>query len=271
LTITHTCRLVTGSRAVIPPNGFPLEPTTVTLASGQSITADLVITATGQTPNTAFLSTLSPTSPSGILTPSGFVRVFPTLQLADGAYPHIFALGDVADSGAHKAARPGGAQAVVMAKNVVALLEGKQAEEKIVVSPPAIHMSLGLVSPAWFSTTLCTPNEYGTRADPCAPTVDQEHRVSQSGCGARGDRTLVQAEGRVSRRPYRRSITRLVWTLTTQRYREHEHRGCVGEARRQGQQAAGVPSLTASISGPALGTAFGRRSAATGHSALGWG
>ncbi|GFZ45347.1 hypothetical protein JCM24511_03073 [Saitozyma sp. JCM 24511] len=137
-------KLVTGSRAVIPPNGFPLEPTTVTLASGQTIPADLVITATGQTPNTAFLSTLSPTSPSGLLTPSGFVRVLPTLQLADGAYPHIFALGDVADSGAHKAARPGGAQAVVMAKNVVALLDGKQPEEKIVVSPPAIHMSLGL-------------------------------------------------------------------------------------------------------------------------------
>ncbi|KAJ4395249.1 hypothetical protein N0V85_006614 [Neurospora sp. IMI 360204] len=59
----------------------------------------------------------------------------------------MFAVGDIADSGAHKAARPGMGQAAVAARNVVKLIEGGgKAEdlESVEVQPAAIHLTLGL-------------------------------------------------------------------------------------------------------------------------------
>ena len=113
-----------------------------------------MIPATGQTPNTQFLSTLPPSSPDSLINPAnGFVRVRPTLQLRDPEYPHLFAVGDVADSGAHKAARPGAGQAQVVAKNILALVEGREPSEEIEVNPAAIHLTLGLVSLSKNTTT----------------------------------------------------------------------------------------------------------------------
>ncbi|KAI0913418.1 hypothetical protein F4823DRAFT_577204 [Ustulina deusta] len=144
-------KLVLGSRANIPADDFQHEtvsggkPITVSLQNGSTVEADVVIPATGQTPNTEFLSTLPASSANSVINPAnGFVRVRPTLQLQDPKYPHLFAVGDIADSGAHKAARPGAAQAQVVAKNILDLVEGREPSEEIEVTPPAIHLTLGL-------------------------------------------------------------------------------------------------------------------------------
>lgn len=133
---------------MVPPNGFPSDvgDFEVELKDGRKVAANLVVAATGQTPNNQFLEGLEPTAGSSIVNPAnGFIRVAPTLQFQDPKYPNFFAAGDIADSGAHKAARPGVGQARVVAENIRALIEGRQPSENIVVTPPAIHLTLGLV------------------------------------------------------------------------------------------------------------------------------
>ncbi|GAW26044.1 putative oxidoreductase [Rosellinia necatrix] len=153
--IKERCRelgvtLVLGSRVDIPADEFQRdtgEPITVSLQDGRTLEADVVIPATGQTPNTQFLSALPPSPSEGgslVNEANGFIRVGPTLQFRDPAYRHLYAVGDVADSGAHKAARPGAAQAQVVARNILAMVEGREPVEEIVVEPPAIHLTLGL-------------------------------------------------------------------------------------------------------------------------------
>ncbi|KAI1272181.1 hypothetical protein F5Y07DRAFT_310888 [Xylaria sp. FL0933] len=141
-------KLVLGSRVNIPADDFQRatgKPITISLQNGSTLEADIVIPATGQTPNTEFLSTLPASSADSLINPAnGFVRVKPTLQLQDPGYPHLFAVGDIADSGAHKAARPGAAQAQVVAKNILDMVEGRQPSGEIEVNPAAIHLTLGL-------------------------------------------------------------------------------------------------------------------------------
>ncbi|KAI0403877.1 FAD/NAD(P)-binding domain-containing protein [Xylaria palmicola] len=142
-------KLVLGSRVDIPADEFQGanegEPITVSLQDGSTLEADVVIPATGQTPNTQFLSALAASSVGSLVNPAnGFIRVRPTLQFQDPAYPHLFAVGDVADSGAHKAARPGAAQAQVVASNILDMVEGREPSGEIEVSPPGIHLTLGL-------------------------------------------------------------------------------------------------------------------------------
>lgn len=132
---------------MFPAEGLPAEGRfDLQLNNGQTIAADLVIPATGQQPNNQFLSDLEPSPESSIINPdNGYIRVLPTLQFQDPKYRNLFAVGDIADSGAHKAARPGIGQAAVVAKNVLAMIQGQEAGEKIEVTPPAIHLSLGMV------------------------------------------------------------------------------------------------------------------------------
>ncbi|KAK4152215.1 apoptosis-inducing factor A [Chaetomidium leptoderma] len=147
-------QLVTGSRAVVPPNGggFPnhtgQQPFNVQLQDGRALPADFAILATGQIPNNQFLSGLREEEgeeESLLINPrNGFVRVRPTLQFLDSRYPHLFAVGDIADTGAHKAAKPGMVQAAVAARNIAALLGGREPEERLSVAPAAIHLTLGL-------------------------------------------------------------------------------------------------------------------------------
>ncbi|KAI8158101.1 hypothetical protein K4K49_004934 [Colletotrichum sp. SAR 10_70] len=145
--LTFYLRLITGSRAVIPPGGLASQ-TSVKLQDGRELSADLIIPATGQTPNNQFLQDLKQTGDAPLVNPAnGFIKVRPTLQFQDPAYSHIFAAGDIADSGAHKAARPGAGQAKVVAQNILAMINGQEPTEHIVVTPPAIHLSLGLVRP----------------------------------------------------------------------------------------------------------------------------
>lgn len=147
--LTGAIRLIAGTRVIVPANGFPNsgKPFEVELKDGRKVMTELAILATGQTPNNAFLSGLRSSSPDSIINPTnGFIRVRPTLQFKDPLYPHLYAVGDIADSGAHKAARPGAGQAAVAAKNILAMMEGKEPVENIEIGPAGIHMTLGLVS-----------------------------------------------------------------------------------------------------------------------------
>ena len=142
-------KLVTGSRIVVPQNGFPNtgSPFTVQLTNGNELTTDFVIMATGQTPNNGLVKDLPPSSDVSLLNPdNGFIRIRPTMQFQDQSYPHLFAVGDIADTGVRKAARPGAAQAAVVANNIQALIEGRTPEESFPRIPAAIHITLGMVS-----------------------------------------------------------------------------------------------------------------------------
>jgi NADH dehydrogenase FAD-containing subunit len=68
------------------------------------------------------------------------------MQFSDPLYPNFFAVGDIADTGAHKAARPGVAQAAAIAANIASMLAGKAPNSAIEISPAGIHMTLGMVS-----------------------------------------------------------------------------------------------------------------------------
>ncbi|KAK4038061.1 putative FAD binding protein [Parachaetomium inaequale] len=147
-------KLVTGSRVVVPPGGFPNnsnggKPFDIQLQDGRTLSAEFAIQATGQTPNNQFLEGLENESSSSlsesVVNPrNGFVRVLPTMQFRDPRYPHLFAVGDIADSGAHKAARPGAVQAAVAARNIAALVVGGEPTERLSVAPAGIHLTLGL-------------------------------------------------------------------------------------------------------------------------------
>jgi apoptosis-inducing factor 2 len=82
-----------------PADGTPLE---VVSQDGSRLETDLVIVCTGQTPQSGLLASLSPSS----INESAFIRVRDTLQVQDAALDNVFAIGDVADTGAAKAARP---------------------------------------------------------------------------------------------------------------------------------------------------------------------
>ncbi|KAL3457988.1 hypothetical protein BJX64DRAFT_237690 [Aspergillus heterothallicus] len=159
-------KFITGSRVQIPPTGFPTTtPFPVSLTNGTPLPDkyDFVILATGQTPNTELLTSL-PASPSQESSPqttthspllnplNGFIRIRPTMQFQDPQYPHLFAVGDIADTGLRKAARPGSMQAGVVARNINALIRGakgsSEAEGKLEEfprQPAGIHLTLGLV------------------------------------------------------------------------------------------------------------------------------
>jgi NADPH-dependent 2,4-dienoyl-CoA reductase/sulfur reductase-like enzyme len=161
--LTKRYRFITGSRIAIPVTGFPAEtPFSVQLTNGTTLPSkyDFVILATGQTPNTELLSSL-PDSPSLLNPDNGFIRIRPTLQFQDESYPHLFAVGDIADTGLRKAARPGAVQAGVVARNINALIRGEDREkalEEFPRQPAGIHLSLGLVCsppPFLFETCMC--------------------------------------------------------------------------------------------------------------------
>ena len=103
--------------------------------------------ATGQTPNNSIVKDLPPSTSTSITNPdNGFIRIRPTMQFQDPKYPNLFAVGDIADTGVRKAAKPGAAQAAVVAKNIHALIEGREPVEGFPRMPAAIHITLGHVS-----------------------------------------------------------------------------------------------------------------------------
>lgn len=84
------------------------------------------------------------------------------MQFQDPKYPNLFAVGDIADTGVRKAARPGAAQAAVVAKNIHALIEGREPVEGFPRMPAAIHITLGHVSlPPFFFLFLVEKRDPG--------------------------------------------------------------------------------------------------------------
>lgn len=192
--------LVTGARAVLPADGQETAAAQreVKLSNGETLTADFVIRATGQTPNTQFLGPLEEKAGTQLVNPqNGFIRVLPTLQFADPKYPHLFAVGDVADTGAHKAARPGALQAAVAAKNVAALVEGNEAAERLEVAGAGIHLTLGLVSCCCCFVDCRVWLKRGRGAN-LLGIADQERHLQEPGCEGGRDGARYQVEGRVS-------------------------------------------------------------------------
>ncbi|KAI0050109.1 FAD/NAD-P-binding domain-containing protein [Auriscalpium vulgare] len=182
--------VVLDDRVVVPADGFPLDGSEfdVKLRSGRTLTADFVILATGQTPLSEPLRSLS----ASVIGPKGFVSVKPTLQIADDAFPNVFAVGDVADTTNQKAARPGSKHAEVVAENIAALVAGHGATTTYEPAGFGIHMSLGLVSASCQIGSVCDLCHAQTRslrfrnpssetADPMVNLADDGHRDGGSG------------------------------------------------------------------------------------------
>ncbi|KAL4776958.1 hypothetical protein BDW60DRAFT_203059 [Aspergillus nidulans var. acristatus] len=160
-------KFITGSRVKVPSSGFPrTTPFTVQLTDGTVLPSqyDFIILATGQTPNNDLLADLPPSSSSsGLLNPSnGFIRIRPTMQFLDEKYPHHFAVGDIADTGLRKAARPGAAQAATVVKNILAMIEGRHPVEEYPRAPAGIHLTLGLK----YNVVFRNPNEAEGQTEP---------------------------------------------------------------------------------------------------------
>ncbi|KAL4959053.1 NAD(P)/FAD-dependent oxidoreductase [Aspergillus stella-maris] len=188
---------ITGSRIKVPESGFPKEtPFTVHTTAGTELPGkyDFVILATGQTPNNDLINTLpvstSNTSGSLINPDNGFIRIRPTMQFADEAYPHLFAVGDIADTGLRKAARPGNAQAQTVVKNILALVEGVQAREEYPRQPAGIHLSLGLKHNIVFRN----PNEAEGQTEPTV--IERDDGRDDMGVEGWWERLGVKGEGK---------------------------------------------------------------------------
>ncbi|KAF7343321.1 FAD/NAD(P)-binding domain-containing protein [Mycena venus] len=135
--------LILGQRVNIPQNGFPTSgPSyTVDLADGRRIPADVAVACIGNSPLSAPLLSLSPAS---VDTKSKLILVKPTMQIADAAFPRIFAIGDVAATGAHNAAGPAHRQAEVAAQNIVRMIAGDRPHVGYVPAVSKIRLGLGL-------------------------------------------------------------------------------------------------------------------------------
>ncbi|KAH8432109.1 NAD(P)/FAD-dependent oxidoreductase [Aspergillus melleus] len=158
-------RLVTGSRVIVPEGGFQNDghPFNVELTDGSRISTEFVILATGQTPNNHLVKDLVPSVPEPMINPgNGFIRIRPTMQFQDPQYSNLFAVGDIADTGLRKAARPGSAQAAVVAQNIQAMIEGRSPEETFPRMPAAIHLTLGMK----YNVIFRNPNEAEGQTEP---------------------------------------------------------------------------------------------------------
>lgn len=130
-------------------------------SDGGEIEYDLLLRCTGQTPNSSLLHSFLPSSTNS----KGYISVSPTLQLLSASTPiqkKIFAIGDVAETGAIKAGHIGWNQASVAVGNILHLLgEGwvdrtrcsgtpdavpvyRDELEVYVPTPPQIKVTLGL-------------------------------------------------------------------------------------------------------------------------------
>ncbi|GAA5834308.1 hypothetical protein JCM11251_007954 [Rhodosporidiobolus azoricus] len=148
---------ITGVKAKVPEGKGGYEELNergggeVELSDGRKIRADHVIHALGQVPSSSLLSS---SLPSAINPSNNFVRVKPSLLIApvnrseeDRVDARVWAVGDIADSGAPKAARPAMQQAEIVAKDIAKRLRGEPESSFAVYTPgpAAIHLTLGIV------------------------------------------------------------------------------------------------------------------------------
>ncbi|KAI8066192.1 uncharacterized protein B0P05DRAFT_589783 [Gilbertella persicaria] len=124
----HGVKQVLGDRVILPPNGFPLEvkPIEVHTKGGNIIHGDFAIMCIGMTPNNGLLETLSPKS---IDQDTGFVKIKPTMQIADDRFPHIFAAGDVTNHTDVKTGHYAWMQGLAALTNIKKMIQGATQEE----------------------------------------------------------------------------------------------------------------------------------------------
>lgn len=117
-------------------------------------------------------------SPSSVDPETKYVKVKPTLQIVDSEFPHVFSIGDVADTGAHKAARPAIAQAQIVLRNIQKLMKDEKAElDTYKPDPPAIHLALGFVSDDWTFSSKRADSSLGSAR---ALNLETRHRLMES-------------------------------------------------------------------------------------------
>ncbi|KAJ3033870.1 hypothetical protein HDV00_005674 [Rhizophlyctis rosea] len=143
-------RQILGERVVVPEGYREGVMSSVKLGkSGEVVEFDLLIMATGGKPNSAVLSTLSPT----VVDESGYVRVKRTLQIEDDRFPHVFASGDVTNTPEVKNGRTAFAHGQSIIGNVRRMIAAKETgkDGKVLelvpytYGTPKIILYLGLV------------------------------------------------------------------------------------------------------------------------------
>lgn len=92
------------------------------------------------TPQSSLLQSIAPDS----IQSDGFIQTRRTLQISNQEASHIFAVGDIANTGAPKAARPGAKQAALVAENIEHLQQGEPLSLYELTDPAAIHLTLGI-------------------------------------------------------------------------------------------------------------------------------
>ncbi|GAA5984009.1 hypothetical protein JCM5350_004990 [Sporobolomyces pararoseus] len=161
-------RTVLGSRAKIPSGGFARasgEEIVIETEDGRKVEADYIIQSTGQTSNSKLVSSFAPSA----IASNGFVTVNESLlvvpkdeqeKLKIGS--RIFAIGDIADTGAQKAARPAMQHSQVLARNILKLLSNEPSKfEAITIAPSAIHLTLGFTESVIFRNPAKQTSETG--------------------------------------------------------------------------------------------------------------
>lgn len=150
-----------GSRVKLPESGYPTDGSTfnVEFEDGTSIPADLAVICTGMTPQSEVISSIAPYA----IQKDRFINTRPTLQISSDEIDNIFAVGDIANTVAHKAARPGSKQAETVAKNIEHLEKQEALEPYEVTDPPAIHLTLGLTKNVVFRNPAKGSTEPTTR------------------------------------------------------------------------------------------------------------
>ncbi|KAF2847412.1 FAD/NAD(P)-binding domain-containing protein [Plenodomus tracheiphilus IPT5] len=155
-------QLILGQRVKLPEGGYPTDGRefNVLLNNGTQICCDLAIISTGQTPQSDVLQTLAPSC----IDAHGFIKVKDTLQVQHVDFPNIFALGDIAATDAHKAARPALKQVEVVRDNIQRLLSETTHElvKYAVTDPAAIHLTLGVTKSVIFRNPSGDGSEEGS-------------------------------------------------------------------------------------------------------------
>ncbi|KAI7333943.1 FAD/NAD(P)-binding domain-containing protein [Hortaea werneckii] len=144
--------LVLGSRVKLPSQGYPTsgEDFEVELLDGRRIASDFAVICNGQTPQSEILRSISPQC----IDAQGFIRMKKTLQIDDDKRQNVFALGDIAATAAHKAARPALRQAEIARANIIHSIAGEPLEDYEVTDPAAIHLTLGITKSVIFRNPL---------------------------------------------------------------------------------------------------------------------
>ncbi|KAI3390550.1 hypothetical protein diail_9211 [Diaporthe ilicicola] len=136
-----------GQRPQVVPEGDEKTGKNATLVfpSGEVAKFSLVIPCTGQTPITGFMTN---TFSECISKETGRILVTPALQIQspEEIVDNIFALGDVAESGGPKMARAAQAQSLIVASNIVSLIQSAKAPssyQPVMALEGAIKLTLG--------------------------------------------------------------------------------------------------------------------------------